>query len=537
LPVDIEVTTVAAAGPHPLDDYLAGPGGTGDVHVIAVPVRRQQGRPAAGNDDGDGWRCVTGIETEVLTSATGMSAAEVIAAYELSGKAGETARVPARTAAGIIRLILLGVGDSSPADLRRAGAALARQVEPGRKAVAVLAADTPDEGVHAFTEGLLLGGYKFSIRPEFPVRPESAVSDDTGAEGPRAVQVLTPGSRDGQAPAGRAAVIAEAVALARDLVNMPSRRKSPEWLAGQAAAVAGQRGLGVRIWDEADLAGAGFGGILAVGSGSARPPRMIELSYAPDGSDSHVVLAGKGITFDSGGLSLKRADGMRLMKTDMAGGAAVIAVMSALAALGVRARVTGLVAAAENMPSGSAMRPGDIISAYGGRTVEILNTDAEGRLVLADLLAYADAALDPGVIIDIATLTGAARTALGGSIGALYATDDGLAEALRAAGAAAGEPLWRMPLPADYRAAITSVTADLAHIPSSINGARNGQAGSIVAALFLREFTAGRRWAHLDIAGPARAAADDGEITKGGTGFGTRLLLRWLAGSPYGQPH
>jgi leucyl aminopeptidase len=178
------------------------------------------------------------------------------------------------------------------------------------------------------------------------------------------------------------------------------------------------------------------------------------------------------------------------------------------------------------------MRPGDIISAYGGRTVEILNTDAEGRLVLADLLAYADAALDPGVIIDIATLTGAARMALGGSIGALYATDDGLAEALRAAGAAAGEPLWRMPLPADYRAAITSVTADLAHIPSSINGARNGQAGSIVAALFLREFTAGRRWAHLDIAGPARATADDGEITKGGTGFGTRLLLRWLAGCP-----
>lgn len=539
MPVDIEVTTVAAAGPHPLDDYLTGPGGTGEVHVIAVPVRCQQCRTAAGNDagdgdngDGDGWRRVTGIETEVLASVTGMSAAEVIAAYGLSGKAGETVRVPARTAAGFTRLILLGVGERSPAELRRAGAALARQVEPGRKAVAVLAADTPDEGVHAFTEGLLLGGYKFSVRPEPAATDSTGAEGAEGPEGPRAVQVLTSGSRDGQAPAGRAAVIAEAVALARDLINMPSRQKSPEWLAGQAAAVAGQRGLGVRIWDEEDLAGAGFGGILAVGSGSARPPRMIELSYAPDGSDSHVVLAGKGITFDSGGLSLKRADGMRLMKTDMAGGAAVIAVMSALAALGVRTRVTGLVAAAENMPSGSAMRPGDIISAYGGRTVEILNTDAEGRLVLADLLAYADAALDPGVIIDIATLTGAARMALGSSIGALYATDDGLAEALRAAGAAVGEPLWRMPLPADYRAAITSVTADLAHIPSSINGARNGQAGSIVAALFLREFTAGRRWAHLDIAGPARAAADDGEITKGGTGFGTRLLLRWLAGCP-----
>jgi leucyl aminopeptidase len=264
---------------------------------------------------------------------------------------------------------------------------------------------------------------------------------------------------------------------------------------------------------------------------------MIELTYAPagaespggpGGADTHIVLAGKGITFDSGGLSLKPGDGMRLMKTDMSGGATVIAVMSALAALGVRARVTGLVAAAENMPSGSAMRPGDVITAYGGRTVEVLNTDAEGRLVLADLLAYADATLNPDVTIDLATLTGAARIALGASIGALYASDDRLAGALRDAGSAAGEPLWRMPMPADYASALTSVTADIAHIPSSMNGARNGQAGSIVAAMFLREFTGGRPWAHLDIAGPARAGGDDGEITKGGTGFGTRLLLRWL---------
>ncbi len=223
---------------------------------------------------------------------------------------------------------------------------------------------------------------------------------------------------------------------------------------------------------------------------------------------------------------------MRLMKTGMAGGAAVIAVMSALAALGVRARVTGLVAAAENMPSGSAMRPGDIITTFGGRTVEVLNTDAEGRLVLADLLAYAQATLDPGVLIDLATLTGAARIALGASTGALYASEDALAEALTAAGTAAAEPLWRMPMPADYASALTSATADLAHIPSMMNGARNGQAGSIVAAMFLREFTGGRRWAHLDIAGPARAGGDDGELTKGGTGFGTRLLLHWLTAGP-----
>jgi leucyl aminopeptidase len=241
------------------------------------------------------------------------------------------------------------------------------------------------------------------------------------------------------------------------------------------------------------------------------------------------VLAGKGITFDSGGLSLKPTESMKLMKTDMAGGAAVIAAMSALGRLGVRARVTGLVAAAENMPSGSAMRPGDVVTHYGGRTVEVLNTDAEGRLVLADALAYADAVLAPDVMVDIATLTGAARIALGSTVGALYATDDVLAAALLAAGDASGEQLWRMPLAGDYRCALDSATADLAHIASSVNGAEAGSPGSIVAALFLREFTGARPWAHLDIAGPARAAADDGEITKGGTGFGTRLLLRWLA--------
>jgi leucyl aminopeptidase len=410
--------------------------------------------------------------------------------------------------------------------MRRAGAALARQVEAGQRAVAAVPAGAPDESADAFTEGLLLGGYRFSLRSE---------SDDgaEGSDGPaRAVQLLLPGP-DGGRPAAHAAAIAQAVSLARDLVNMPSLQKTPQWLAEQAVAVAGRSGLGVRVRDEAELADGGFGGIVAVGSGSARPPRMIELTYAPDdpdGAGTHIVLAGKGITFDSGGLSLKPGDGMRLMKTDMSGGATVIAVMSALAALGVRVRVTGLVAAAENMPSGSAMRPGDVISAYGGRTVEVLNTDAEGRLVLADLLAYADATLSPDVTIDIATLTGAARIALGASIGALYASDDRLAGALREAGTAAGEPLWRMPMPADYQSALTSVTADIAHIPSSMNGARNGQAGSIVAAMFLREFTGGRPWAHLDIAGPARAGGDDGEITKGGTGFGTRLLLRWLTG-------
>ncbi len=522
-----------AAGQRPLDGYLTGPGGTDGACLLAVPIRRPAviaAQEAAHDAAPDGWAALTGTGDTALAAATGLSAAEAISVYDLSGRAGEVTRLAARTPDGVIRLILLGVGDGALADLRRAGAALARQVEPGQRAVAVLPSGGPGDGPGAFTQGLLLGGYTFSARDGGTV-PDSAPE-------PRTVLLAVPGQ---QAPARHdgteeATVIGAAVALARDLVNMPSDVKTPSWLAARAVEVAGRSGLSVRVRDEAELAAAGFGGIAAVGRGSAHPPRLIELSYQPDSAAAgpaddagpHVVLAGKGITFDSGGLSLKPNDGMKLMKTDMAGGAAVIAVMSALRALGVRARVTGLVAAAENMPSGSAMRPGDIITIFGGRTVEVLNTDAEGRLVLADLLAYAQATLSPGVIVDLATLTGAARVALGASIGALYASADDLAEALTEAGAAAGEPLWRMPMPADYATALTSATADLAHIPSGMNGAKNGQAGSIVAAMFLREFTGGRRWAHLDIAGAARAGSDDGELTKGGTGFGTRLLLRWL---------
>jgi leucyl aminopeptidase len=338
--------------------------------------------------------------------------------------------------------------------------------------------------------------------------------------------VLT-GSDDQAAAAAirRAAVISGAVELARDLTNTPSAVKTPQWLADAAADAVAEAEVSVRVWAEAELAEAGFGGILAVGAGSALPPRLIELSYVPAGATRHVVLVGKGITFDSGGLSLKSNDGMKLMKTDMAGGAAVIAVMSALARLGVRHRVTGLVAAAENMPSGSAFRPGDVLSQYGGRTVEVLNTDAEGRLVLGDAIAYADAELAPDQIVDIATLTGAARTALGRRYAALYATTDELADSLLAAGTASGDRLWRMPLPDDYASVLNSTVADLANVSSGNEGA-----GSIAAALFLREFSGGRPWAHLDIAGTARAVADDGDLTTGATGFGTRLLLAYLAG-------
>ena len=461
---------------------------------------------------------VPGAGASSLDRYLGVSAAQVVASAELTGRAGETTQTVIRLGEEACAVLFLGVGDASPGALRRAGAALARRLPAGRTAVTTAVLDEPGDAVEAFTEGLLLGSYQFTMK--------SAASP--GAE-PGEIRLLLAGPASRAALVERAATVAGAVALARDLANTPSMIKTPEWLASEAAAVASEQGLSSRIWREAELAAGGFGGLLGVGSGSARPPRLIELSYQPAQADRHVVLIGKGITFDSGGLSLKPTDGMKTMKTDMAGGAAVIAAMSALGRLGVRARVTGLVPAAENMPSGTALRVGDVITHYGGQTVEVLNTDAEGRLVLADALAYADEVLAPDLMIDLATLTGAVRVALGSSIAALYATDDELSAGLLDAGTASGERLWRMPLAEDYADALESPVADLANVART-----GGRAGSIDAALFLREFTGGRAWAHLDIAGAARAAADDGENTKGATGFGTRLLLRWLAGSPVG---
>jgi len=460
---------------------------------------------------------VPGAGAAELDSYLPVPAADIIASGEMTGRAGEITQTVIRLGEHPCTVMFLGVADAAPGSLRRAGAALARRLPAGRATVCTAVLAEPDESVQAFVTGFMLGSYQYTLKSTAPRET-----------GPAQVQLLLAGRQDAAALVERAAIVAEAVALARDLTNTPSMTKSPAWLAGEAARIAAARDLSCRVWTEAELARDHFGGLLGVGSGSVRPPRLIELSYQPAVSRRHVVLVGKGITFDSGGLSLKPSDSMKLMKTDMAGGAAVIATMSALAALGAPVRVTGLVAAAENMPSGTALRVGDVIRHYGGRTVEVLNTDAEGRLVLADALGYADAELAPDVMVDLATLTGAARVALGAVMAALYATDDGLAAGLLAAGLATGDRLWRMPLAEDYRAGLDSPVADLANVAGG-----PGRAGSIDAALFLREFTGGRAWAHLDIAGAARATADDGEITKGATGFGTQLLLHWLAaGAP-----
>jgi leucyl aminopeptidase len=338
------------------------------------------------------------------------------------------------------------------------------------------------------------------------------------------VRLVTPPGQPPQpliAAVARAQLLARATGLARDLANTPSGHKDPAWLAGTAARLAATvPGLQATVRDQRWLAEHGFGGVLAVGGGSARPPRLLELAWCPAevmNTEEHLVLVGKGITFDTGGISIKPADNMHLMRTDMSGGAAVIAALLAVGQLKLPLQLTGLVPCAENHVSGSALRPGDVVRHVGGTTTEVANTDAEGRLVLADALAHAVRTLRPTTLVDVATLTGAMKVSLGLRTGGLFATEPELADRILAAGQTAGEGWWPMPLVADHADDVRSEIADLRQCPP-------GPAG-ITAALFLREFTAGLPWAHLDIAGPARAEQDYDEVNAGGTGFATRTLI------------
>lgn len=309
--------------------------------------------------------------------------------------------------------------------------------------------------------------------------------------------------------------------LARDLINEPAGTLTPEALARRAQEIADVEGLECTVLDETAIAERGLNGISTVAKGSGVPPRFIELGYRPEAPVAKVALVGKGVTFDSGGLSMKDPKSMETMKTDMSGAAAVIAAMSVLKRLAVRAEVTAYVPAVENMPSGNAVKPGDVIEHYGGNTSEVLNTDAEGRLILGDALALASEA-DPDAIVDVATLTGSIMIALGRDMIGLFSNDDELAASIDRAADRAGELIWRMPLHRDYRKQLDSEVADFKNV-----GTRYG--GSIVAALFLNEFVpAGTPWVHLDIAGPARSESDDDDGPKGGTGSATRTLIAWL---------
>jgi leucyl aminopeptidase len=305
---------------------------------------------------------------------------------------------------------------------------------------------------------------------------------------------------------------------------------TPRHLEAVARQVAEDNGLTINVMDEIAIANEGLGGLAGVAAGSDEPPRLIELAYEPAGGAARatVVLVGKGITFDSGGLSLKTGEGMMTMKCDMGGAAAVISAMSAMPAVAPKVRVVGLAACTENLPSGKAIKPGDVLKIRNGKTVEVLNTDAEGRLVLADALSLAVEA-EPDAIIDLATLTGACVVALGREIAGLMGNDDDLVEQVSAAAERAGEPMWHLPLPDRYRKHIDSDVADIKNIGAT------GQAGTLSAGLFLKEFVDDRPWVHLDIAGPAfRSEGEDGYLAKGGTGFGVRTLLELV--SNYRKP-
>ena len=425
-----------------------------------------------------------------------------------TGKAGE---VRAVAAAGGPRW-LVGAGERRPADWRGAGAALVRAVADRELTTLDVAfsADPEPAEVASLVLGLALGGYRFGLSAERkPVKLRTIrlrVGAESGAEFGAAIE--------------RALVLAGTTALARDLANMPSNVKNPAWLADTAARVAGAvPGLTATVRDERWLAEQGFGGVLAVGGGSVSPPRLLELTWRPRGARTHLALVGKGITFDTGGLSLKPNAGMAQMRTDMAGGAAVIGALTGIAQLGLPVKVTGLVAMAENHVSGSAYRPGDVVRHFGGTTTEVANTDAEGRMVLADALAYAVARHKPDQLVDVATLTGAMKISLGVRTGGLFATDDALAERISAAGAGVGEAWWRMPLTEAYTESVHGELADLRQYSP------NNDPGAIFAALFLREFTGALPWAHLDIAGPARAESNYAEVVPGGTGYAARTLV------------
>lgn len=429
-----------------------------------------------------------------------------------SGKSGEIYEIPVSApGARCGRLILVGLGNQTLTDVRMAGAALGRNVRgKGIRLFSIAATSRTELRAHAIA--LILGGYQWNQKTAVQKSevPEFVVTDSYPEE------------------AIRARTIARAIWWARDLIHTPSNIKTPEWMAQEARKVSKKEDLTVKVLSGKDLLP--FGGLRAVGNSSPNPgPRFIEISYAPQGSKDwpHVVLVGKGITFDTGGVSLKRPyDLMIGMKSDMSGAAAVLAVISVMPEIKPKVRVTALLMCAENALSRSAQRPSDVITQYGGTTVEIINTDAEGRLVLADGLAYADLTLNPDYLLDIATLTGAATLGLGRQYAAMYTRSESLARKLSDLGEKSGDRVWRMPLVDDYQIALQSSIADLNHTADK----PKFSGGSVTAALFLEHFAGKRNWVHLDIAGPARSESDSGENPKGGTGFGVRLLIDWIAG-------
>ena len=464
-----------------------------------------------GPEAGPGVREIRGIALLALYAAAG-----------LEGKRGESLLVPntglEELAASAV--LLLGVGkraDASADACRRAIGRVASQLAKRASVATTLpqvAARAFEDAVGGTVEGLLLGAYRFDRYKTTGNHEGPALAEVTILGGSRS------DTRAAKAAIERARVVAESQAWARDLVNTPALDLPPAELAKEAQKMAKQVGLTVKVWTEPELAKGGFGGIIGVGQGSIRPPRMIELRYAGGGRTTPIALTGKGIAFDSGGLSIKDATGMEHMKSDMGGAASILGTMRAIALLKPKVNVIAAIPSSENMPSGSAIRPGDVLTHRGGKTSEVLNTDAEGRLVLADALAYL-AEQQPRVIIDTATLTGACMIALGEEVWGAMGNDRQLIRDVLAAGDQAGEPGWELPMHEPYRRLIDSDIADIKNI-----GKRYG--GAITAALFLREFVGDVPWVHLDIAGPAFAERAGDYGPKGATGVPVRTLVRYV---------
>ncbi len=465
-------------------------GAPADVDALGIPVGTEGGVPKA-----------LGLDRKAL-AATGFE-----------GKVGQTLLVP--RAEGPL-LVAIGIGKTGAADaaaLRDAAAAFARAAGRATRLATGLAdagGGKPEVAAQAVVEGILLARYRYDVLKKessgVPVKEITLVAASDRAD---AVQ----------AGAERGRALAAAGALARDLANAPPKHLTAERMAEVAARIAADQGLEIEIFDREAIAGLGLGGLLGVNAGSVEQPRMVRLTYRPKGrkANSHLALVGKGIMYDSGGINLKPRDPMHAaMKMDMSGAGAVLAAMSALPKLGCRSTVTAYLMCTDNMPSGSATKMGDVLTHRNGTTVEINNTDAEGRLALADGLSLA-AEQKPDAIVNIGTLTGACLMALGDQIAGVFTNHPGFVEQVKAAAVRTDEPVWQLPLDRRYRKQLESVVADLENMGDAAPGA-------ITAALYLAEFVGDIPWTHIDICGPMKVDADESWRAKGATGFGARLL-------------
>jgi leucyl aminopeptidase len=482
-----------------------------DAIIIGVTEGPDGPVPAHGAQDVDG--------------ALGGSLATTLAALGATGKQDELTRIASggAIAAPLIVAVGLGTADTDQGgerarleSLRRAAGSAVRALTGKAQSIALSLPARDEAETEAVALGALLGRYTFTRYRSSANGSSANGSSGNGAGAPDLTVLSAVG-----AAAGRAQALADAMTLVRDLVNTSPSHLYPETFAAEAQRVGVAAGLDVEVLDHIALAGGGYGGLTGVGQGSVHPPRLVRLAYQHPEASKTVVFAGKGITFDSGGLSLKPPKSMEAMKSDMGGAAAVLGALQAIAALKPKINVVGYLAMAENMPGGGAQRPSDVITIFGGKTVEVLNTDAEGRLVLADVLARS-AQDSPDLLVDVATLTGAQLVALGPRISGVMGSDDTVAAAIAETSREAGEQAWPMPLPPELRKGLDSTVADIANVA----GERFG--GMLVAGLFLKEFVPdGVRWAHVDIAGPAFHESEPyGYTPKGGTGAAVRMLVQ-----------